>query len=796
MANRFGDSEAPSTPAAPRGVNRFGDREDVTPPPSVSKPPGQPQQPEPSLGQRVLQTGKEFVGSAAAGLMEPIVRGADVLWRAGGHPSALADPAVRKALTADPTIAGSIGYATGEAMPYFLPIGPEIEGAGLAKGALRAGREALKGGVISGAQTGTWKGAASGAVGGGLGGALGEVPQLAAGRLLRPGKRLTPEVAQALEATEKAGVPLSAGQRTGKVGLQKVERGLENLPGSERRATEFYIRQQEALAKRGRSLAERAAPTRANAYESGRGLQDRLRQRITRLKGHADSLYDSVRQETAAAKQTVQTGTRTSPVLGPSGQPIQTPIYSVLETPVDLAPMRRSLKPLYEDLTRAMPEARRANSPAYAALKDLMTSSESHMNAMDFDRSLSAIKALARDGDSPYLSTQSQRIAKAIITDGEKQLKTALGKVSPDIETRLTRARQAVRSYHDTAELLGDLHDEPAALYKNLISGGDRTLNTLQDLRRVAPREVQTVGRTFLEGLMEKATAEGGFRRAEGVMADWRTMGPETKRLLFGEQLTKDLDGFFLAAKKLAPHEGSATAGRLTALVPYGIATEVARSLLTGAPAHAAMELGAGVATAYVLPNIAARVLFAPGGARLLTKLASPVGGATAATARALVGLIDTAQRQESEDRGAAPARAGSPRASLERPGGIRQALTAAGERHGVPPVVMHAVAQIESSGRTGVVSPKGAMGLMQLMPATARQYGVRDLRDPLQNIEGSARLLSHLWRKYSGNIALVLAAYNAGEGAVDRAGGRVPDISETREYVRRGMNAMRRPAA
>jgi soluble lytic murein transglycosylase-like protein len=83
----------------------------------------------------------------------------------------------------------------------------------------------------------------------------------------------------------------------------------------------------------------------------------------------------------------------------------------------------------------------------------------------------------------------------------------------------------------------------------------------------------------------------------------------------------------------------------------------------------------------------------------------------------------------------------------------------------------------------------------MQLMPATARQYGVRDIRDVAQNIEGGARLLRHLMVKYGGRIPLVLAAYNAGEGAVDRAGG-VPRNRETLEYVRRGMALLRGQAA
>ena len=81
-------------------------------------------------------------------------------------------------------------------------------------------------------------------------------------------------------------------------------------------------------------------------------------------------------------------------------------------------------------------------------------------------------------------------------------------------------------------------------------------------------------------------------------------------------------------------------------------------------------------------------------------------------------------------------------------------------------PALLHTVARIESGGRPEAVSSKGATGVMQRMPATARQYGVRDIRDVAENIEGAARLLRHLMVKYGGSIPLVLAAYNAGEGA------------------------------
>jgi hypothetical protein len=90
-----------------------------------------------------------------------------------------------------------------------------------------------------------------------------------------------------------------------------------------------------------------------------------------------------------------------------------------------------------------------------------------------------------------------------------------------------------------------------------------------------------------------------------------------------------------------------------------------------------------------------------------------------------------------------------------------------------------------ESSFHTGAVSPKGARGLMQLMPATAVRFGVRNIFDPAQNIDGGARYVRFLLNRFSGDVRLALAGYNAGEGAVMKYGRRVPPYAETQNYVR-----------
>jgi len=112
--------------------------------------------------------------------------------------------------------------------------------------------------------------------------------------------------------------------------------------------------------------------------------------------------------------------------------------------------------------------------------------------------------------------------------------------------------------------------------------------------------------------------------------------------------------------------------------------------------------------------------------------------------------------------------------------------LIQSGTNNGVDPLLLYSVMHQESSFKSHAVSPKGARGLMQLMPGTAMRYGVTNIFDPRQNIEGGARYLRFLLDRFDGDVNLALAGYNAGEGAVEKYGWRIPPYAETQEYVRR----------
>ncbi len=115
----------------------------------------------------------------------------------------------------------------------------------------------------------------------------------------------------------------------------------------------------------------------------------------------------------------------------------------------------------------------------------------------------------------------------------------------------------------------------------------------------------------------------------------------------------------------------------------------------------------------------------------------------------------------------------------------FEQIVSSASNRYGVDPNLVWAVMKVESNFNPEAVSKKGVRGLMQLMPATARQHRVDNIHDPIQNIRGGVRHLRLLLDRFQGNLRLGLAAYNAGTRAVERYR-NIPPYSETRKYVRR----------
>ena len=156
-----------------------------------------------------------------------------------------------------------------------------------------------------------------------------------------------------------------------------------------------------------------------------------------------------------------------------------------------------------------------------------------------------------------------------------------------------------------------------------------------------------------------------------------------------------------------------------------------------------------------------------------------------ARSAAAEVSQYFTRQSPQSANAQIVAANARGHQASAEE---VDASIVMAAARHNVDPNLVRAVIKVESNFNSNAVSRKGAMGLMQLMPATARQLNVKNPFDPEQNVDAGVRHLKQLLESYGGDVNLTLAAYNAGSGAVARSAG-VPHYAETQNYVRRITN-------
>lgn len=495
-----------------------------------------------------------------------------------------------------------------------------------------------------------------------------------------------PEEERAIRSL-KPHVQVSAGQELGIPKLQAKESRMEEVPGSV--AQQFFHKQEEQLAERGKKLASQKPASPPLSYQhplskdkvtAGEDMLSSISKRAQQADNDADTAYTDLRKATAGAKQQVQVGTKQVPAQNPlakntpAGRPQTVPVMQTFEAPVDLNMPRARLQPLYDNLKANMPEVWRERSPAFGALENLVTGKVTAMNAMDFDKFLGAVKSLQRRSTN----LEATRLAGQVIEEGEKDLNKALLKADPNAPALLRAGRDATIKKHEALNFLADLPEEqglkgqpsPAAVVDLMMKGGEKSYNTLVQMKKWSPKEFQAVGRYWMEDLINEATKAGGFGKEGPTLTKWNNLGKRTQELFYGPQLSQDFSEFLLGAQTLASRvkaAGGKQAVRNAALAGGAlgaIGTAAVDMVTSGEVDWKKVGIATGAAAFGALGAAAKRriqnyLYFTPDGMRLLTKAVNAPLRTTAYTI-ALVNLGSAvlrearAAQEEKEQTGAA----------------------------------------------------------------------------------------------------------------------------------------------
>lgn len=296
-------------------------------------------------------------------------------------------------------------------------------------------------------------------------------------------------------------------------------------------------------------------------------------------------------------------GTRLNQPSLPPGAGDIPPDLVQMNMPVDLRQSKQMLKPLYERLSKQLPPAVRNADEGFTALKTIMEYPD-FAPLSDVDPALGAIKALSRS-ESPELRNVSQGVAAQAVKVLDSAVRQAAEKGGPDALTALETGRAATRAKYSAQDVLKAIREEPVQAFRQAVYSKDAGIDQLRKVQELAPGEMPKLGRAFVEDVLATATEKGGFDKGGTLFNKWASLGPETKRILFGEQAA-DLNRFFLVADRLA----RVTNPSETALVGAGTLGSI-QLLFVEPVTGASVMLGSGALS---------KVLRSPKAVRLLTQ--------------------------------------------------------------------------------------------------------------------------------------------------------------------------------
>ena len=391
--------------------------------------------------------------------------------------------------------------------------------------------------------------------------------------------------AAAVAFARQRGVPLDVGTATGSQFAKNVQKKVASSYGGANTAEALQTSQAQHLTRVGGELADATAAKPTNPVAAGESVRASLTKQIQDLHVKASGAYEVLRE----MEQAQANGLPTNPkVLATMDATARTPLA------VDITAAVKQLQPLYRQLKRESElgiPMHGAKGRTLAALDGLMNSPNVAPLSV-VDAALSDLKALARGADIPELRTSGQATAAQAVQALDAQVRAAAAKAGPNILQALEEGRAATKQKYVTADVLDLLSGEPGQVFRQLTQSKDVGLERLRAVQKLAPKEMPTVARAYIEDLMDVATQEGGFGHADKLWADWNKLGAQTKATLFSKAQMSDLDNFFLVAKRIKENPN-----------PSGTAQVMnATNVLMGIPSWAV-----------------AKMLLTPGGSKALT---------------------------------------------------------------------------------------------------------------------------------------------------------------------------------
>lgn len=374
------------------------------------------------------------------------------------------------------------------------------------------------------------------------------------------GTNLTATEQAAVDFGNKRGVPLDAATANGRPIVAIGQKRVSDTMGGAGVAEKFKAGQAQALTRVGGELATQTHPTMIDPVGAGTEVRGAVQGRIQQLHGEATRAYEQLRQiEASAPAQTLPTT---------PGAPPQ-----AMKLAVDLKPARTQLQPLYDSLLRErelVGTLQGGKARALVALDTLMRGPE-YAPLSVVDGALGELKSMARGAEMPELRNGGQSTAAEAVKYLDAQVRATATQAGPNVIGALEKGRAATVAKYQAADVLDTLSTEPRKVFDMLTTRKDGAITRLRALEKETPAELPKIGRAYLEDLLQRATADGSFKHADALYAEWQKLGDETKGLIFKDpKLVANLDSYFLLAKRIAQNPNPSGTARVMTFFNIG----------------------------------------------------------------------------------------------------------------------------------------------------------------------------------------------------------------------------------